>query len=373
MMNSVMHVQSSIKDFYYKKHDHFYCCYLTPYRNLGELWPMFGAIKKYINFDTIVVPYDKIKFDPNYNKFSLDDHLEYASHSGMFVFIDKLNEHIHDEKDFDELFTNLKKHNLLQKCVVIDGTKNEYLFEKHGVPHFYFPGMIWFYLMNTKIPAYVAQPNNQFLCLNNYHKPHRLASIITLDQQKLLKRTAWSYRQPIDGDLQGMTKIIPNFNLGMLTMDIPKYLDQTPDKFVQSLNMEKLYGDAMATIVTETDYFFEHIVYASEKTYNAIFYGTVPILVSTPNSINVLREHSIDVYDDIIDHSYDEEVNPIKRFEKISETIEMVGSFRQYGQIRSILASRILRNQILINDATHWIKETEHYGEKFFMENKISI
>jgi len=368
-----MHVQSNIKDYYYKKHDHFYCCYQTPHRNLGELWPLLGAIKKYIKFDTIVVPYDKIKFESTYNTFTLNDHLEYARNSKMFVIIDKTSEHVHDQKDFDELYNNLKNFNLLEKCVVLDCTANEHLFEKYNVPHFYFPGYVWWYIFNTKIPKYNASPTNQFLCLNNYHKPHRLAVIISLQQKNLLKRTAWSYRKPIDDSFDDIEKIMPDFNKEMITMSIPKHLDQTSDNFVQSANMETLYGDAMSTIVTETDYFFEHTSSATEKIYNAVFFGTVPIQVSTANSLNILREHSIDLYDDLIDHSYDAEPDALKRFQKINHTIEMVSTWRQYGQIRSILAPRILRNQILINDATHWINETGHYGEKFFIKNKISI
>ena len=367
-----MPAPSNIKDYYYKKWDNFYCCYQSQYKNLGQQWPAFGGIHQWIKFDMIVVPYDNIKFKPEYNQFSLEEHLEYARQSKMFVLIDKTVEHVHDENDFAQLYINLKNYDLLDKCVVFDNTYNNHMFEKYNVPHIYFPGMMFFYVLDNTIPKFYADPSMQFLCLNNYHKYHRLAVIYTLDQMNLLKRTAWSYRSEIH-DMYGMNKIIPTFDANKLSSNFPKFLDQDQEQFDQFANMEQLYGNAMSTIVTESDYMFEHTSFASEKSLNAIFYGTVPIFVSCPGTANMLREQSIDVFDDMIDHDYDNETDPVARFQKLEKTIEQVASWRIYKQIRSNLAVRILRNQILMTNHDHWIKIADYHGNKFFNENKISI
>jgi len=372
MTNNVMPAPSNIKDYYYKKWDNFYCCYQSPYKNLGQQWPAFGGIHQWINFDMIVVPYDHIKFKSEYSQFTLEDHLEYASQSKMFVLIDKTVEHIHDENDFAQLYSNLKKYDLLDRCVVMDNTHNETMFKKHNVPHIYFPGYVFFYIWGQTIPKFIADPTYQFLCLNNYHKYHRLAVIYKLHEMNLLQRTSWSYRSTVH-DTDEMHKILPTFDINKLPIKFPKFLDQNDTNFDQFANMESLYGNSMATIVTETDFLFNDTSFATEKSLNAIFQGTVPIFVSSPGTVNLLREQSIDVYDDMIDHSYDDEIDPAKRFEKITQTIEQVASWRIYKQIRSNLSVRTLRNQILLRDEQHWIDVADFYGNKFFNNNKISI
>lgn len=372
-MKLVMPAPSSIQNYYYKKWDNFYCCYQNAYQNLGHIWPSFGGIHSWLNFDVLVVPYDWIKFKSEYSAFSIDEHLDYAKQSGMFVIIDKTSEHVHDENDFDDLYTNLKNHELLSRCVVFDNTQNEFMFEKYNVPHVYFPGYVWFYLHGKRIPVYKSSPSYQFLCLNNFHKPHRLATIITLDQKKLLSRTAWSYRQNINDEGVNVKKILPNYEKNMINFTVPKHLDQDEKNFDQNANLNNLYSDALSTLVTETDFLFDKTTSCSEKIYHAIFFGTVPIFIGTPNSLNVLREHGLDIYDDIIDHSYDHYIDPIQRFAKISDVIEHVSTLRQYQQIRSNLAVRILRNQLLINEKSHWIKESDFHANKFFAGNKISI
>ena len=342
---------SSIKDYYYKKWDNFYCCYQSPYKNLGQQWPAFGGIHQWIKFDVLAIPYDHIKFKNEYKDFTLDQHLEYAKESKMFIIIDKTVEHVHDQNDFMDLYENLKKYDLLERCVVFDNTYNEHMYQKYNVPHIYFPGYVFFYICDNKIPTFNPTPTFQFLCLNNYHKYHRLAVIHTLNEMNLLKRTAWSYRDKVH-DAYEMKNIIPSFDIEKFNLQLPKYLDQDNTRFDQFANMETLYGDAMSTIVTETDYIYKHTTFATEKSLNALFFGTVPIFVSCPGTVAMLRDQSLDVFDDMIDHSYDDEIDPSLRFAKITKVIEQVASWRIYNQIKSNLAVRSLRNQILL---THYL------------------
>ena len=372
MMKLVTPAPSKVKDLYYQKWDRFYCCYQSHYNNLGQQWPKIGSINGRIKSEIICVPYDDIKFNPLYNQFTLEEHLEYARQTEMFVIIDKTFEHVHDDDDITELHANLKKFGLLERCIVFDNTYNENLFDKHGIAHIYFPGYVFFYVMQRKIPKYSATPTNQFLCLNNYHKIHRLAVIYKLKEMNVLKRTAWSYRSSIN-DASGLHRIIPSFDRKILDMEFPKYLDQDATNFDQNANLDTLYENAMSTIVTETDYFYTHTTFATEKSLLALFFGTVPVFVSCPGTVNMLREQSLDVYDDMLDHSYDEEQDPIKRFEKIGPVIEQVASWRIYSQIKSNLAVRSLRNQMLLTHQDHWIKIADHCGSTFFDSNKISI
>jgi hypothetical protein len=86
-----------------------------------------------------------------------------------------------------------------------------------------------------------------------------------------------------------------------------------------------------------------------------------------------MREHGLDVYDDLLTHSYDEESDTVKRFDLIIKAIDQCASWRNYNQMRNITAARHLRNQILLTHKQHWINEINYSVGKFFTANKISI
>ena len=374
MKNTVMPAPSSIKDYYYKKWDNFYCCYQSSYHNLGAAWPAFGGIHQHITTDVIVVPYDAIKFKTEYSLHTLDEHLEHAKQSGMFVIIDKTVEHVHDDKDFAELYNNLKSHQLLDRCVVFDNTKDETMFKKYGVPHAYAPWYVWFYVFFKRLPKYVASPEHQFLCLNNFDKPHRYATIQMLHDKKYIKRTHWSYRQQISPNSQEkLSSIYPNIQAQKTLFETPHYIDQPQQQFDQEQNIETLHTNALCTIVTETDYLYAHTQFATEKSWHSLFYGTIPVIVSCKGTVNLMREHGLDVFDDLLTHSYDEESDTVKRFDSIAKAIEQCASWRNYNQIRNITAARHLRNQILLTHDQHWINEIDYSVGQFFTANKISI
>ena len=138
---------SDISTYYYKHpaNDKFLCCYNSLWNTLAQIHYQF-TIPPFNQKTVISVPYDKIKFSAEYSKFSLEQHLEYAYSTGHFVIIDKSVEHIHDTQNFMDLYNDLKNFNLLDRCVVIDNTKDETLFEMYNVPHIYFPGYPLFIL-----------------------------------------------------------------------------------------------------------------------------------------------------------------------------------------------------------------------------------
>ena len=72
------------------------------------------------------------------------------------------------------------------------------------------------------------------------------------------------------------------------------------------------YKDAFIEIINETSY-VEKCFLATEKTSNSILGCCFPIWLSSPGTVKFYREIGMDVFDDIIDHSYDSIENPIDR------------------------------------------------------------
>jgi hypothetical protein len=78
--------------------------------------------------------------------------------------------------------------------------------------------------------------------------------------------------------------------------------------------LSKYYENTFIEIISETS-FTEACYNITEKTLNSIYGCCFPILLCSKGSVNFLRSVGIDMFDDIIDHSYDLIDDPSKRLE----------------------------------------------------------
>ena len=76
--------------------------------------------------------------------------------------------------------------------------------------------------------------------------------------------------------------------------------------------LSKYYKETFIEIINETSY-VEKCFVTSEKTTNSILGCCFPIWLSSPGTVKFYRDMGMDVFDDIIDHSYDTIDNPIDR------------------------------------------------------------
>jgi hypothetical protein len=76
--------------------------------------------------------------------------------------------------------------------------------------------------------------------------------------------------------------------------------------------LSKYYTDTFVEIITETSY-TEKAYLLTEKTLNSIYGCNFPILLSSSGAVALLRDAGMDMFDDIIDHSYDLIDNPVDR------------------------------------------------------------
>lgn len=72
------------------------------------------------------------------------------------------------------------------------------------------------------------------------------------------------------------------------------------------------YKNVFVEIVTETSY-TEKAYLLTEKTLNTFYACNFPIILTSPGAVALLRDIGFDMFDDIIDHSYDSIENPIDR------------------------------------------------------------
>ena len=78
--------------------------------------------------------------------------------------------------------------------------------------------------------------------------------------------------------------------------------------------LSQYYQDTFVEIVAETSY-TEACYNLTEKTLNSIYGCCFPILLCSPGTVALLREIGLDMFDDIVDHSYDTILDPAERLE----------------------------------------------------------
>lgn len=78
-------------------------------------------------------------------------------------------------------------------------------------------------------------------------------------------------------------------------------------------HLRKLYSNTAIEIVNETIWFPDPGGIVSEKYLNSIYGFNFPIIISVSNTVAYLRTLGFDMFDDIIDHSYDTITSPAIR------------------------------------------------------------
>lgn len=81
-------------------------------------------------------------------------------------------------------------------------------------------------------------------------------------------------------------------------------------------NLFPLYTNSFVEFVSETIYDFpSHTV--TEKFLNSVYGYNFPIIVSSPGTVEYLRDCGFDMFDDVVNHSYDLVEHPIDRIKKL--------------------------------------------------------
>jgi hypothetical protein len=198
-----------------------------------------------------------------------------------------------------------------------------------------------FDMLQTSIDASI---HNGFLSLNNSCRLHRVYLLtqildknLPIDKCSFLFSTGtpigWKYNKDVFKsclDILLETNIISNelYNK-TFNYSLPKILDydNTNGTFIYN-NLTNLY-DTILNLVTENltgmsngDISNDKIYTFTEKTIKPYIAKQIPLFFALPGHLNVLRELGFDLFDDLIDNSYDTEMNHVKRLDLILNELE---------------------------------------------------
>ena len=104
------------------------------------------------------------------------------------------------------------------------------------------------------------------------------------------------------------------------------------------------YEQVFVEIITETSC-TEQAFNLTEKTLHSIYGKCFPILISSPGIVAFLRTMGMDVFDDVVDHSYDLIDNPVDRiYRAITDNIELLTNTHRTKQLWQANEQRFIKN-----------------------------
>lgn len=139
------------------------------------------------------------------------------------------------------------------------------------------------------------------------------------------------------------------------TLNTYNYADPT-DTFKSELNFQNAY----INIVTESHYhFIESDVHITEKSFKPFYFFQIPIFLASYHHVKMMREeYDLYFFDELIDHSYDDEIDDVKRMHMVINEIKRLSNMRE--EIREYYKNNM--DKLIHN---HNFVKNNNYGEVF--------
>ena len=138
-------------------------------------------------------------------------------------------------------------------------------------------------------------------------------------------------------------------------------------------SLRYLYSDSRIEIVNETAFFAKGI-FVTEKFLNSVYGYNLPIVLSTPGTVDYLRQHGFDMFDDVIDHSYDSICDPLQRiFAAIESNIQLLSDEEHAVKTWSKCLHRLDQNYQFASENmyNHFIDHFTSTFTNYLLTNKI--
>ena len=204
-----------------------------------------------------------------------------------------------------------------------------------------------------------------FLCLNRMPNNHRISLLTHLKNYNLLENdiTDWSWVNPYENSNESLifkNSAVISKNIQSIH-HLKKYIKPNDKNLIKNyleiIDQRKLsfyeqnvnwfndgkfwlhnyengldcFKNSYINIVTETYFDFKkYDIHITEKSFKPFYYFQIPIFLSRPNHVKLMREeYDLDFFDDLIDHSYDNEVDDTKRFHMVVNEIKRLSNMKE--------------------------------------------
>jgi len=196
-------------------------------------------------------------------------------------------------------------------------------------------------------------PEYHYCCLNRQHRWQRLRLVTEIIDRGILSKGNISYLESPPGSLD------KNYHgFFPLILDQPKVSDA---EYYQ-VGFPKI-SLSMFNVITESCYEPEpgtkieqhYLPSLGEKTYKSILLFQIPIFLAAASTVSCYRNLGFDVFDDIIDHTYDLEIDPVKRITLVAQQIQNFcqHSLDHLAELKTKLIPRFQKNWQVLNSYAH--------------------
>ena len=241
------------------------------------------------------------------------------------------------------------------------------------------------------------KPNKEFLfsCHNRLTKQHRITTLCFLKKYNILKNTDWTFTDVNQiSHIQTIQfgKITGYFTFIADEIDYFKQIGLKYSKYeIDKINLFKessggditnvvtteCFTNCYINIITET-HFDSQEIHASEKSFRAFYFMQLPIFIATYGHVRYLREKfGFDMFDDLIDHSYDSEPNDKNRMililneiKRLNDNKDLVIEFYKKNKDRFEKNLNLFQSIYKENQTINLFKKLSN---KNIEENSISI
>ena len=203
-------------------------------------------------------------------------------------------------------------------------------------------------------PEYISRPPKQlFNCFMNRVCPIRQSWFYQFVRRNLLDQGAVSYL--LDYRLtptgietkQDLNRYIYSLGNHIFELEHEQMQSQVPYCNFSG-ELDQTIVDSKISVVIETYFDCSGIIAFSEKVFRALQLPRPMILFCSPGSVSALRDYGFDVWDDIVDHSYDQLPHPVERQVHILDQIERFQQVNYSEQQLATFESRAIHNQQLL-------------------------
>jgi hypothetical protein len=306
---------------------------------------------------------------------------------------------LENPENWDQLLKNFKWDGILYKGIVLDAfheapeewrikkivdqlvalgvPKNKILWIDSGfsvssdIKHISFPIFLNSYITDNTVVTPFSKRSKMFLALARHPKPQRVKFVLELLRLGLDKEsviTCGCDRK----DFDGWDHYVPI----EYRHRFPMMLNSKTVSLQQINTIEEEFKTCVINIVLETS--FENIFpdsgwnryFYTEKTGKAFFLEQVPLFLAKQGYVAVLRNLGFDVFDDIVDHSYDQVEDPEERIQVLAQECQRLSNlgldhikniqglnerFTHNKQHRRLLANRL--DGLAMLELKQWINQ----------------
>lgn len=125
---------------------------------------------------------------------------------------------------------------------------------------------------------------------------------------------------------------------------------------------------SLVSIVNETNNFSNNNIQLSEKSFKVFAWHQIPIFSASPKQVDTIRNLGFDMFDDIIDHSYDiaptVDIHDLKILNAVAKFLKTYPTVEEVNDLRKKLYPRLKANNDLLCDLykNHKYEPWPHYS-----------